>query len=151
MEVTINRATPYDFSKIYELLVDWFKECACDLIPKPCNYSTVWLADLIAKHIVLIAKVNEKVVGTIGLRLTYFPWNNEVQALTDDFLMTDKEYRHLKVADKLIEAAKKVAVDLKFILMMGHFSGLHAELKDKYFSKFHGFKYLGGNFIYNGE
>lgn len=151
MSISINRANIYDHGAILELLVSWFDEITEPNIPKPCAHTGVWLADLIARHIVIVAKLEDKIVGCIGLRFTHFPWNNEVTALSDDFLMTDKEFRHLNIADKLIKSAKSFAKEFKHILMIGHFSGLHPELKDKYLSLFHGFKYLGGNFIYTGE
>jgi GNAT superfamily N-acetyltransferase len=151
MSISINRATIYDHGAIVELLIAWFDECQDESIPRPCAYSGQWLADLIAKHIVLVAKHDGKLIGVIGLKFTHFPWNNEVSILTDNFFMTDPEYRYLGVADKLIKASKSFAKEFKHILVIGHFSGLHPELKDRYLSSKHGFKYLGGNFIYKGE
>ncbi len=151
MDILITRATIYDHGELLELLLSWFDECTDDSIPKPCAFTGVWLADLIAKHIVITAKVNGKLVGSIGLKRTYFPWNNEKVVLTDDFLMTDKEFRYLGTARELIKAAKNFANEFDFTLLVGHFSGLQPELKDRYLMLFHGFKYLGGNFIYKGE
>lgn len=151
MSISINRATIYEHGALVELLISWFDESKDESIPKPCAYSGVWLADLIARHVVLVAKLGDKVIGAIGLKITHFPWNNEVYILTDNFFMTDKEFRHLGVADKLIKAAKDFANEFKHILVIGHFSGLNPELKDRYLSSKHGFKYLGGNFIYKGE
>lgn len=151
MDVKINRASIYDHGAILELLISWFDEAKVPNIPMPCAFTGVWLADLIARHIVFTAKIDGKLVGTLGLRFTHFPWNNLVVVLSDDFLMTDSEYRQFNVAESLIKAAKEFAKEFKHPLMIGHFSGLHAELKDKYLSQFHGFKYLGGHFIYTGE
>jgi hypothetical protein len=151
MSIIIKKATYLDHGRILELILKWFDEVTTEDIPKACNYTGVWLADLIARHAVIIAEWGGNIVGAIGLKFTNFPWNNEVTILSDDFLMTDKESRHLGVADKLIKGAKGLANELKLPLMLGHFSGTQAELKDKYLSKIHGFKYLGGHFIYKGE
>lgn len=151
MEILISRATIYDHGELLELLISWFDECADDNIAKPCAFTGVWLADLIAKHIVITARINGKLVGSIGLKRSFFPWNNEKVILVDDFLMTDKEYREFGTAGKLLKAAKDFADQFDHTLLIGHFSGFQPELKDRYLTLFHGFKYLGGNFIYKGE
>ncbi len=151
MTVTINKATVFDHGQLIELLMTWFDECDCDYIPKTCSYTGIWMADLIARHMVLVAKIEDKIVGSLGLRITHFPWNNEVKVLSDDFLMVDKEFREYGVANKLITAAKDLAKEFKHLLMIGHFSGTDTKLKDRYFSQIQGLQYLGGNFIYKGE
>lgn len=150
MNVTIMKATVLDHSRILTLGYEWFKEASINGFPDICNYTGVWLADMIAKHLVLIATIEEKLVGGIGLRFGYIPWNNEVPILVNDFLMTDKQYRKYGVAQRLIEAAKDFANKSKMFLLVGHFSGTYPELKDKFLST-KGFKYAGGNYVYKGE
>lgn len=150
MEVMISRATILDHTRILSLLIEWFDEALVDGIPKTCGFTGVWLADLIAKHLVLIATLEDKLIGCIGLRMGYIPWNNEEQLLFNDFLMTSKDARNTGVANKLIEATKDFAKKANVTLFMGHFSGKNPEAKDKYF-QLKGFKYAGGNLIYKGE
>lgn len=150
MDITINRATILDHSRILNLLITWFDEALLKGLPNVCGYTGVWLSTLISQHLVLMACQGDKLVGCIGLKLGYLPWNNEVNILVNEFLMTEKEARKLGVADKLIKAAKDFAKKGGLILTMGHFSGKDAELKDRYLGH-HGFKYGGGNFFYLGE
>lgn len=144
------KATYKDHTSLVHLLLQWLGETAIKDFPKDCNHSGVWIADLIAKHLVLIATLGDKLIGAIALRFGYLPWNNEVPILFNEFLMTDKKYRKTGVTDKLIQAAKDFADTSKMFLMVGHFSGTDPELKDR-FIKMRGFKYIGANYVYKGE
>jgi GNAT superfamily N-acetyltransferase len=147
MGVTIRRATVLDHSRILELLIKWLEESLIKGLPGCCMYSGIWLADLIAKHLVLIACRDDKLLGSICLKKGYLPWNNEMPLLFNEFLMTEEEGRELGVADRLLAASKEFAKQEGSILMMGHFSGKAAELKDRYL-RIKGFKYGGGTFFY---
>ncbi len=150
MEIIIRKAAYTDHSAIFTLLLKWFDELSIEGIPAECPYSVVWLADLMARHHVVVATIDNKVVGCLGLRLGFIPWNNEVPALFNDFLMTDIDIREFGVADLLIRAAKDHADEAQLTLILGHFTGTNADLKDRYF-KLKGFKYGGGNFFYKGD
>lgn len=149
MTLTIRKANIFDHSGILSMLVEWLEETSINGFPDICNYTGIWLADLIAKHMVFIATLGNKIVGSIALKFGFMPWNNEEGLLFNEFLMTDKKYRKYGVADKLIHASKDFADKSGLLLMMGHFSGTSPELKDKYLS-IRGFKYAGANFIYKG-
>lgn len=148
-KVEIRKAQVIDHSEILTLLLKWFDELAIHGIPHLCGHTGVWLADLIGRHQVFIALIDNKIVGCIGLRLGFMPWNNEVPALFNDFLMTDINMREFGVADLLISTAKKHADEAQLLLMMGHFTGTDADLKDRYL-RLKGFQYGGGNFFYKG-
>lgn len=150
MNCIIRRANLKDHGAILELLLQWFDECAVPNYPRECNYTGVWLADLIANHIVLIAEIDEKIVGTVSLKIGYLPWNNEQSMIFNDFLMTNKNYRKEGITNKLIDECKKCSEKIKQPLFIGHLSGADAELKDRYFSM-KNMQYVGGYFIYNGE
>lgn len=150
MEIIIEKANRHDHSEIMNLLEEWFEESPLKFIPRGCPYSTIWLSDLIVNHLVIVGRKAGKIIGALGLRVTYFPWNNEVLILTDDFFMTKKEERSTGISDLLIDEAKRWANIRKMILNMGHFSGKDAELKDRYIER-HGFTYTGANLIFKGE
>lgn len=151
MEVIIDRATIFDQTPLLRLLDKWLDETLLEGLPRDCKYSGVWLADLIHRHMVLVARLGDKIVGSLALMLTHLPWNNEVNILTNPFLMTEEEYRHLGVTNKLIKAAKDFAKEHKLILQICHMSGKDAEKKDRYLEMIQGFKYAGGSLYYTGE
>ena len=149
-EIIITNANLLDHSEVLKLLIKWFDESLIDGVPKVCAFTGIWLSDMIANQIVLIATLNQEIVGTLGLKMGFFPWNNQQKVIFADFIMTEPTKRHLKVADKLIKEAKNIAESLKLTLVAGHFTGRYAELKDKYLEKMHGFTYGGSNFFYKG-
>lgn len=150
MEIAIKKATLLEHTAILELLLEWFNELTINGLPHICGFTGVWLAELISKHMVITACIDKKIVGILGLKYGFMPWNNEVGVLFGEFLMTDKEYREKGVADKIIEAAKAFSKQTKLTLMMGHFTGTDASLKDKFLC-IKGFQYGGGNFFYKGD
>ncbi len=151
MPVTIERATIFDITPLLRLLDKWFDETLLEGLPRDCTYSAVWLADLIHRQLVLVARLDEKIIGAIGLMFTHLPWNNLVSIITNPFIMTEKEYRHLGVANKLIGEAKEFAKKNKLILQICHMSAKDAKLKDRYLESIQGFKYAGGTLYYTGE
>ncbi len=149
MEIIIRRADYTEHSAIFKLLLKWFDELSIEGVPAECGYSVVWLADLIVRHHVIVATIDDKIVGCLGLRSGFFPWNNECSCLFNDFLMTEVNSRGTGVADKLIKAAKQYADDNNYLFIVGHITGTDAKLKDKYL-QLKGFQYGGGNFFYKG-
>ncbi len=145
----IRKATVFDHSEILRLCVEWFKELSVEGMPGYCDYSGIWLADLIANHIVIVGELDGKIIGMIALRIANMPWNLKEKLLFNDGFMTYKQYRKTGIASKLLEIAKDSAKELNMCLIMGHMTGTDAELKDRYF-KTEGFKYAGANFIYRG-
>lgn len=151
MDVIIERATIFDQTPLLRLLDKWFDESLIKGLPGECEYSGVWLAQLIYDQLVLVARLGDKIIGALALSLNYLPWNNKVPILTNPFLMTEKEHRGKGTANKLIAAAKQFAFEKKLILQISHMSGKDAKLKDRYLESIQGFKYAGGNLYYLGE
>lgn len=150
MEIEIKKATLLDHSAVLSLLFEWFNELSINGLPNICGYTGVWLADLIAKHVVITASIDNKIVGILGMRYGFMSWNNEKGVLFNEFLMTHKDFKDQALTDKMIIAAKDFAKQAKLVLITGHYIGTNIELKDK-FSAIDGFKYGGNNLFYKGE
>src|SRR6185437_9102567 len=131
-EVKVRGALVTDHSEILKLLLGWFEELNIKGFPGMCNYTGLWLADLIANHIVLVAEYANKIIGAIGMRVGYFPWNNEEQILSNEFLMVDKTMRKKGTADLLLKAIKQFADKGKLTVVLGHMTGTDSDLKDRY-------------------
>lgn len=142
----LRRAHGLDLTQLSQLLIGWLEDTEINY-PGYCEYSPLWLADFIYRYPVFIVTENEKIIGSIGLKVNNFPWNDQEKCLFCDFLMIDKEYRNTNAVILLLEAAKKLSDELRLTLYLGSMTGSKADIKDRFFS-INGFQYLGGNFIY---
>lgn len=145
----IRTATILDHTAILTLLIKWFDES--QVIKGYDKAACGWLSDMIClpSNTVLVAEYNGMIVGCLGLRTTSMPWNSSKTFMCCDFIMTEKEYRTLGVANELMKEVKRVTDSTGLILLIGNSSGLDIDLKDKYFTM-QGFTMLGSNFSYNG-
>ena len=119
-EVIIRKATIFDHGEILNLSIQWFEELAINGFPLACPDTGVWLADLIANHIVLVGEYEDAIIGCIGVRIGFMPWNYSDKVLLNDVFMTDKRLRNTGVAGKLLDAIKQFAEDNNLMLVMGH-------------------------------
>jgi len=145
--IKLRQATVFDHSEILKLCVEWFNELTINGFPSVCEYSGIWLADLIANHIVFIGELEGKIIGAMVLRTGFMPWNNKEKVLINDAFMTDINYRDTGIGKLLIDVTKKFADDQDMMLILSHMTGKDATIKDRYFKSL-GFKYAGGNLIY---
>lgn len=143
----IRKATIFDHTEISTLLIQWFDES--QVIKGYDDALCGWVSDMITNALVLVATYEDKIIGTMGLRITQMPWNSKENYIISDFIMVNKEYRTVGAAHNLLQRAKEVADNAKMILIIGNNNGDNVELKDRYFSM-QGFKYLGGNFSHFG-
>ena len=146
-ESLVRKANGLDLEQLTKLLIGWLEETEFDY-PGYCEYSTLWLADFIYRHVTYVCEVEGKIIGAIGLKTGSFPWNNQIICLFCDFLMVDKEYRKNGITVKLIEEAKKLSKENNLSLHLGLMTGNKTELKDR-FLEINGFMYAGGNFVYS--
>lgn len=145
--VEIRKANMFDHTAVLKLLIEWFEES--QVINGYDKSASCWLSNLINSEnsVVFLAEHEGKVIGSIGIRKTLMPWNSQSWFLVSDFIMTDKEHRSIGVAEKLMKASKDLSDSEGIPLLIGHMTGTHAELKDK-FLQMKGFTYLGGNLSY---
>jgi len=109
--IKLRQATVFDHSEILKLCVEWFNELTINGFPSVCEYSGIWLADLIANHIVFIGELEGKIIGAMVLRTGFMPWNNKEKVLINDAFMTDINYRDTGIGKLLIDVTKKFADD----------------------------------------
>lgn len=145
----IRKATCLDIGDVLKLFNKYLDGAKVEAYPKINEYAGVWVADLIMRHILLIAEMEKKIIGMLGFKCAPFLWNDKVFCLAADIFMVDDEYRKSSAATSLLEEAKKLGDTLKLPVLCGVMTGVTPELKDR-FTKMCGFKYIGGNFIYGG-
>jgi hypothetical protein len=149
-EIIIRKATYLDISEILLLFNKYLEDAKVREYPPSCDYTGVWIADLIHRHVFLVAEIDKKIVGMLGFRFTSFPWNDKALCLASDIYMVDSEYRKSKASRSLLEESKRLGETLNMMIVFGIMTGVDAELKDR-FTRMGGFKYLGGNFIYGSN
>lgn len=146
MEITIRKAVGEDVVELANLLKQWLNETDMNY-PGYCEYSMAWLAGFIYNNMVFVAVKGEEIIGTLGLKYSQFPWNNEFNAWFCDFLIINKDNRKNGVAKKLLECSKSLSDTTKLPVFLGIMTGNFATRKDR-FLEMSGFKYAGGNFVY---
>jgi len=137
-----------DFKKVADLLIGFAAEHSMGSLSAG-KYDPLRGATWIAKNIdclALVASVDGKVVGSIGLHETT-PWYSDVPYLTDGWLYVLPEYRRSAIGVALIEEAKKFAQEKRLPLVLNIFNMEDTELKIKLFQR-KGFKLVGGTFIF---
>lgn len=142
----IRRATIGDHTGILNCLVKMLDELT-DIYPGPNNAISTWINKNLVSGYVLVAEHNGKIIGTFAGSIVFFPWNDEMKILNEEWFFVDKDYRKGGIGIKIIDTVKEFAnlhkISVKFDVMCDR----DAEKKDRFF-EMKGMTYLGGNFIY---
>lgn len=115
--------------------------------PAPNNAIATWVMSVIMNGYVIVAEQEEKIVGTIGMGFTHFPWNDEIWIMNNDWLHVDEDFRTHNLASQLIEKVKEFATQKGLIARFDVINDGKVEKIDK-FLEIKGMRYMGGNFIY---
>lgn len=108
-----------------------------------------FLTDAVAsRYPPIIAKTEEGVlVGCLHLHADHFPWNPDIYFLYNALFTVHRDYRKLKIAELLIQKAKKIAEGARLDLHVNVMGMDKVELKDR-FVQMQGARYVGGNLIF---
>lgn len=142
----IRRATLFDHTGLLCSICDQIKERVTDY-PEPNGAIGNWINNTLQRGIVFVAEEGGKIIGTIGMGVTHFPWNDEIEILTNEWLHVDKQYRKDNVASKLIDKIKQFADERKIIVVINVINDKEVKKVDR-FLEMKGMRYMGGNFIY---
>lgn len=114
----------------------------------PANKAiAVWVTNVLVRGYVVVAEFDGEIVGTIGMGMTHFPWNDEVWILNNEWLHVDEEYRHHGVASAIIEKVKEFANNKGIIVRFDVINDGKIDKIDR-FLQIKGLRYMGGNFMY---
>lgn len=142
----IREATIFDHTGILSCIIKWIDEAAISY-PKPNNGIAEWVTNVLMGGYGVVAEKEGKIVGTIGMTFTKFPWNNETWIMNNEWIHVDKEHRKGGTASKLIEAVKSFANERKLPIVMGIVNGVDIDKKTR-FMKISGATHSGSNFVY---
>ena len=141
----IRKANMLDISAIIYLLFKMHEETTI----KPPKINSVKLLEkinyLFHKGIVLVAEVDNKIVGSIAGQVTEDWWSDE-KYIADAWFYVYKSNRKSLVAKKLIIQFMKVAKEAKLKLRLGHIFSGDMDRKDKFFTRM-GLQKVGSTFM----
>lgn len=106
------------------------------------------LADLMVSGVVLVTKSGGRIVGTVGLEPSQFPWSDDWH-LADRFFYVHPDHRRSAHARTLLTEAKKIAKEAGIPLRMGIFGKDRLDAKIKLFRRIMGEPY-GAIFFVEG-
>lgn len=142
----IRNATMFDHTGILECLIRWLDEGSVDY-PPPTSALGYWISKVLRDGYVLVIEEDGKIVGTIGMSYTHFPWNDKMWIMNNEWLHILTENRANGVADKLIKLVKEYADNRKMPIRFDVMNDKDVDKKDR-FIQMKGARYVGGNFIY---
>jgi hypothetical protein len=146
-EIIIRRSEVRDLTGLMVLLPQWIDEQYITYPPVEPKRLLVWVAEtLVAGDVwVAVEKKNNNIVGSLAMTAEQWPWNSQ-WFLKDQWLFVMSEFRKGGTATKMIELAKRLAIERNVPCCIGVISGKDAELKDRFVAQ-NGYVYAGGNFI----
>ena len=90
--------------------------------------------DTLNNGLIIIAKQDDKIIGTIGLNKFQFWWSDD-WAIGDQWSFVTKEKRKSKAFFSMIKMAKDIAGKANIPLLLANFGTVDEERKTKMFSK----------------
>jgi GNAT superfamily N-acetyltransferase len=148
--IKIRKASLDDLQGIYNLLNDCYNEFHYEYAPGEPLAVMTWAHRVISEGHTFVAMSEDRVVGSVGLHATTFPWNNSFWYLIDEWIFIDPEFRRGGTASGLIkcvmEYAETVNPDAVTPVQIAITFGDKPEAKDRFF-KMKGLKYIGGIFM----
>ena len=130
----IRKANMLDISAIIYLLFKMHEETTI----KPPKINSVKLIEkinyLFHKGIVLVAEVDNKIVGSIAGQVTEDWWSDE-KYVGDVWFYVFKDQRKSDVAKKLLQTYIKTSKDAKMKIRLGHLFSGDMDRKDKFFKR----------------
>jgi|TARA_R110002110_G_scaffold156032_1_gene350827 GNAT superfamily N-acetyltransferase len=130
----LRRATPFDVSKVFNLLKQMHSETEIRVSPINTKKLLDTINSAIHDGVVLLAEIKGKVVGSIGGMLGSDWWSSE-EYLGDYWFYVRPESRNSKIAIKLVKAFIKIGNEASVIVKLGHVYSGDIERKDSFFKR----------------
>lgn len=127
MTITYHQATEDDVENIIPLLIDMHGEnalCSLDI-----DKTVTLIAVVVRKGLCLVAKDDDKIVGTIGLIKDSF-WYSSDPVIMDKWFYVTPTYRKTRIALTLLKLVRQYANKNDMPLMLGVTTKVDAARKD---------------------
>ena len=141
----IRRANVLDISALIFMLNEMHKQTEVE-VPKINTHKLIErVNELLHQGVVLVALEGNKIVGSIGGKVTTDWWADE-KYLSDLWFYVYPEHRKSTYAKNLCIDFIKIAKDAKLKTRLGHIFSGDLDRKDKFFSKL-GMKKVGSTYM----
>lgn len=142
----IREANIFDHTGIMVSIIKWIDESSI-AYPVPNRAMAGWVNNVLEKGYCVVAEEDGRIVGTMGMTFTKFPWNDKEWIMNNEWLHVDIGHRKGGTARKILDKVLDFAKEKNIPLTMGIINGVDLRKKER-FMKMTGALHLGGNFAY---
>ena len=134
-------ATVEDLSELYMMLQVMHSETIDGTSPIDSEKLTSAINNALHRGVVVVAEIDNKIVGSIGGVETSDWWSSE-KYLADLFFFVYKEHRKSTIAVKLIKSFMEIGKKANMKMKLGHVYSGDGDRKDKFYERL-GFEKAG--------
>ena len=127
-------ATVEDLSELYMMLQVMHSETIDGTSPIDSEKLTSAINNALHRGVVVVAEIDNKIVGSIGGVETSDWWSSE-KYLADLFFFVYKEHRQSTIAVKLIKSFMEIGKKANMKMKLGHVYSGDGDRKDKFYER----------------
>ena len=127
-------ATVEDISELYMMLQVMHSETIDGTSPIDSEKLTSAINNALHRGVVVVAEIDNKIVGSIGGMETSDWWRSE-KYLADLFFFVYKEHRKSTIAVKLIKSFMEIGKKANMKMKLGHVYSGDGDRKDKFYER----------------
>jgi len=127
-------ATVEDLSELYMMLQVMHSETIDGTSPIDSEKLTSAINNALHRGVVVVAEIDNKIVGSIGGMETSDWWSSE-KYLADLFFFVYKEHRKSTIAVKLIKSFMEIGKKANMKMKLGHVYSGDGDRKDKFYER----------------
>ena len=127
-------ATVEDISELYMMLQVMHSETINGTSPIDSEKLTSAINNALHRGVVVVAEIDNKIVGSIGGMETSDWWSSE-KYLADLFFFVYKEHRKSTIAVKLIKSFMEIGKKANMKMKLGHVYSGDGDRKDKFYER----------------
>ena len=127
-------ATVEDLSELYMMLQVMHSETIDGTSPIDSEKLTSAINNALHRGVVVVAEIDNKIVGSIGGVETSDWWSSE-KYLADLFFFVYKEHRKSTIAVKLIKSFMEIGKKTNMKMKLGHVYSGDGDRKDKFYER----------------
>jgi len=127
-------ATVEDISELYMMLQVMHSETIDGTSPIDSEKLTSAINNALHRGVVVVAEIDNKIVGSIGGMETSDWWSSE-KYLADLFFFVYKEHRKSTIAVKLIKSFMEIGKKTNMKMKLGHVYSGDGDRKDKFYER----------------
>jgi len=127
-------ATVEDISELYMMLQVMHSETIDGTSPIDSEKLTSAINNALHRGVVVVAEIDNKIVGSIGGMETSDWWSSEIY-LADLFFFVYNENRQSKIAVKLIKSFMEIGKKANMKMKLGHVYSGDGDRKDKFYER----------------